>query len=180
MSTDQFIFRKATIKDTADIFRLYKLQSKTNSGLARDESEITRKYVEEFTLRSLKTSTQFVVVDASKENAIAGEIHCYKLEPKVFNHILSNLTIVISPEYQRKGLGKKLFETLLSNISNNRADILRVELIVRESNQNAIKLYESLGFKAEGRFEKRIRSAKNQLEADIPMAWFNPKFRREL
>jgi ribosomal protein S18 acetylase RimI-like enzyme len=179
MSTDQFIFRKSTIKDTGDIFRLYKSLSKSNSGLARDESEITKKYVEEFTLRALKTSTQFVVADVAKENTIVGEIHCYKLEPRVFNHILTDLTIVISPEYQKKGLGKKLFETLLSNISNNRADILRVELTVRESNANALKLYESLGFKAEGRFEKRIRSANNQLEADIPMAWFNPKFRRE-
>jgi len=30
----------------------------------------------------------------------------------------------------------------------------------------------------EGRLEKRIRSASQQLEADIPMAWFNPKYRR--
>ena len=172
------IYRKATIKDTNDIFRLYKAQSKIPGTLARDESEVSKKYVEEFTLRSLKNSTQFVAVDLMKGNLVVGEVHCFKLEPKSFNHVLSNLTIVIHPDYQGRGVGKKLFETLLNNIAQNRADVLRVELIVRESNKKAIKLYEHLGFVMEGRLERRIRSADNQLEADIPMAWFNPKYRR--
>lgn len=178
MSDQQIIYRKATIRDTNDIFRLYKAQSKVPGTLARDESEVTKKYVEEFTLRALKNSTQFVAIDTTKGNCIIGEVHCYKPEPKAFNHILSNLTIVIHPDYQSKGIGGRLFEALLQNITQSRADVLRVELVVRESNLRAIKLYERLGFVVEGRFEKRIRAANNQLEADIPMAWFNPKFRR--
>ena len=178
MSNENLIYRKATVKDTNDIFRLYKAQGKIAGTLARDESEINKKYVEEFTLRSLKNSTQFVAVNLMQNNLVVAEVHGYKLEPKSFNHVLSNITIVVHPTYQGKGVGKRLLETFLNNISQNRADILRVELIVRESNAKAIKLYESLGFKIEGRFERRIRSADNQLEADIPMAWMNPKFRR--
>ncbi len=177
MSTAPFIFRKATIKDTGDIYQLYKKVGKVMGGLARDESEISKTFVEHFTLRSQKNGTQFVVVDSSNENKLFGEIHCYKPEPKVFSHMLTDLTIAIHPDYQGKGIGKKLFETLLSNISSGRADILRVELIVRESNKRAITLYENLGFVKEGRFEKRIRTGEI-LEADIPMAWFNPKYRR--
>lgn len=171
------VFRKANIKDTGDIYKLYKIVSKSNTGLARDEGEISKSLVEQFTLKAQKNGTQFVVIDQANENKLVGEIHCYKPEPKVFNHILGDLIIAIHPEYQKKGIGKKLFETLLSNITSSRADILRVELIVRESNIQAIKMYESLGFLKEGRFEKRIRTG-DVLEADIPMAWFNPKYRR--
>ena len=55
---------------------------------------------------------------------------------------------------------------------------MRVELISRESNLKAISLYESLGFTREGKLDRRIRNNKNELEADIPMAWFNPNFKK--
>lgn len=178
MSIEKIVFRKATIKDTSEIFRLYKLQAKIPGTLNRDEIEISKKYVEEFTLRALKNSSQFVAVDTFRNNLIVGEVHCYKLEPKSYNHALSELSIVIHPEYQGKGLGKRIFEVFLNNIIQNRADILRVELVVKESNVRAIKFFESFGFIIEGRLERRIRSINNKFEAEIPMAWFNPKYRR--
>jgi putative acetyltransferase len=46
-----------------------------------------------------------------------------------------------------------------------------VELIARESNARAIGLYESLGFRREGRLEGRVRRPDGVVEADIPMAW---------
>ncbi|TKC60194.1 GNAT family N-acetyltransferase [Pedobacter hiemivivus] len=96
----------------------------------------------------------------------------YQLEPAVFRHVLSELTIAVDPDYQGKGLGKKLFQTLLADVQSNRTEILRVELIARETNSRAIQLYEKLGFKIEGRFEKRISNNSISFEADIPMAWF--------
>lgn len=178
MDTHNFEFRKATIKDTDGIFKLYKQVSKIKGGLSRSEEEMSKKHVESFVLRSLKNGLEFVIVDKTQENKIIGDIHCCKLEPKVFNHIFSELMIAIHPNYQNKGLGKKLFETLLNYITNSRRDILRVELIVAESNKTAQKMYESLGFVAEGRFEKRISFPDRKPEADIPMAWFNPKYSR--
>jgi len=71
-----------------------------------------------------------------------------------------------------------IFTHLLDFIRNSRHDVLRVELISREFNLKAISFYEGLGFKREGRFEKRIRSNENEFEADIPMAWFNPNFKK--
>jgi ribosomal protein S18 acetylase RimI-like enzyme len=76
------------------------------------------------------------------------------------------------------GIGKKLFGALLEIVSNERPDILRIELIVRESNLKAIGFYQSLGFTIEGRLEKRIRGITGLLEADIPMAWFNASFKK--
>jgi len=168
--TDQFLIRKAGMSDTNGIFDLYKTVSKEIGGLARTEAEVTRSYVENFVNKSFENGLQFVVIN--KLNEIIAEIHCYKLEPTVFRHILSELTIAVSPDYQGKGLGKALFMTLLDDIQSNRPDILRVELIARESNLKAIQLYGKLGFKIEGRFEKRISNDSTTFEADIPMAWF--------
>ena len=52
-----------------------------------------------------------------------------------------------------------------------RPDITRVELIVRQSNDRALRFYESLGFQREGELRLRIRNPDGSLDADIPMAW---------
>ncbi|WP_342328354.1 GNAT family N-acetyltransferase [Pedobacter sp. FW305-3-2-15-E-R2A2] len=172
MDTTQFMIRKASPEDTDQIFELYKTVSKEVGGLARIEKEITKTYIENFSYKSFENGLQFVVTDAFNEQAIIAEIHCYQLEPGVFKHILSELTVAVHPACQGKGLGRLLFQTLLDDIQLNRPDILRVELIARESNSKAIQLYERLGFKIEGRFENRISNGNNSFEADIPMAWF--------
>jgi ribosomal protein S18 acetylase RimI-like enzyme len=177
MNTDQFLIRKAVVKDCESIFDLYNLVSKKNGGLARTENEITKDYVKNFVEKSVQNGIQFVIIDKLLNDKIIAEIHCYKLEPRVFEHILSELTIAVDTKHQGKGLGKKLFQTVLNYIMENRNDIFRVELIARESNTKAIKLYENLGFKIEGRFENRIKNNENIFEADIPMAWFNPNFK---
>lgn len=172
MNGTQFIIRKATPEDTNAIFELYKTVTKEVGGLARIEQEITKAYIENFSNKSFENGLQFVVSGPLDERAIVAEIHCYGMEPVVFKHVLSELTVAVHPDYQGKGLGKKLFQALLDDIQFNRPDILRVELIARESNSKAIQLYEKLGFKIEGRFENRICNSDNSFEADIPMAWF--------
>lgn len=176
MNTDHFVIRKAEVKDFEKIFDLYSQVSKNVGGLARTESEVTKEYVMNFLEKSLHSGIQFVIVNKLHNEKIVAEIHCYQLEPKVFEHVLSELTIAVDTEHQGKGLGKKLFQTVLDYIVENRSDIYRVELIARESNKRAIKLYENLGFKIEGRFVNRIKNSKNDFEADIPMAWFNSNF----
>jgi len=175
MNVIQFFTRKATLEDTNEIFELYKRVSKEVGGLARIEKEISKTYIENFSHKSFENGLQFVVPDPLNEQGIIAEIHCYQLEPGVFKHILSELTVAVHPDYQGKGLGRQLFQTLLDDIQFNRPDILRVELIARESNSKAIQLYEKLGFKIEGRFENRINNGNNSFEADIPMAWFPSK-----
>jgi len=172
MNANQLHIRRAELEDANKIFDLYKTVSEILGGLARTETEITKEYVENFTKKSFENGLQFVVVDKLNEHKIIAEIHCYQLEPAVFRHVLSELTIAVDPDYQGKGLGKKLFQTLLADVQSNRTEILRVELIARETNSRAIQLYEKLGFKIEGRFEKRIRNNSTSFEADIPMAWF--------
>ncbi|MGV3539587.1 MAG: GNAT family N-acetyltransferase [Rufibacter sp.] len=162
--------RVATGQDVAQILRLYQLVSQQVGGLARVEEEITETYVANFSLKASQTGIHLVVEDR-QTGTLVGEIHCYQLEPRVFSHVLSELTVAVHPDYQGQGVGKRLFQTLLQQVEIERSDILRVELIARESNQKAIALYQKLGFQVEGRLVNRIKSSTGGFEADIPMAW---------
>jgi putative acetyltransferase len=88
--------------------------------------------------------------------------------------VLGNLTVAVSPAAQGRGIGRRLFERLLTEVRLHWPHIQRVELVTQESNQRAQRLYESLGFVREGRMERRIRSPHGGVEADIPMAWLRP------
>jgi len=169
------ILRPGRPDDKPRIISLYKKVSRSNDGLARTYDEITEEYVEGFIARSLQDGLQFVMEGPSGPD-IVGEIHCYKLTPRVFGHILSELTVAVDPDYQGQGVGKALFQALLTEVKENRRDILRVELIARESNKKAIGFYQSLGFVIEGRLTNRIRMGGAGFEADIPMSWMNPNY----
>lgn len=172
------LVRQGRPDDRAGILSLYKKVSRHNDGLARTYDEITSAYVDEFVARSLQDGLQFVMEDPDSDDII-GEIHCYKLAPKVFGHILSELTIAVDPDHQGQGIGKALFQALLREVKENRKDILRIELIARESNVKPIEFYKSLGFVIEGRLMNRIRSGASGFEADIPMSWMNPNYLTE-
>lgn len=170
------IIRPVKTEDESEIFRLYKKVAKTPGGIARFEHEITEEYIKNNLEKSLKNGVSFVV-EAPSNHLLIAEIHASRPFPEVFHHILSDLTIVVDPDFQGEGIGKKLFTSFLEHIENQKQDILRVELIARESNTKAIHFYEKLGFNIEGRFENRIYTGEDNFEADIPMAWFNTNYR---
>ena len=167
---DDCTIRPAKPDNLFSIERLYKRVAAVEGGLARTESEITSEYIIDFVTKSQQNGVEFVAVQ-NESHQVVGEIHCYNTGLKVFAHVFGDLTIAVDPLYQRKGIGRKLFTQLLKEVKNNRPNILRVELIVRESNKHAVKFYESLGFKREGKLENRIRSVDGGFEADIFMAW---------
>ena len=86
-----------------------------------------------------------------------GEIHCYKAGIACFDHLLGDLTIAVDPDYQGQGVGKALFMAVLTEVQENRKDILRIELLTGEANKRAIAFYQSLGFVIEGRMPNRYR-----------------------
>jgi ribosomal protein S18 acetylase RimI-like enzyme len=172
-----FKIRQATSEDLNKIYALYKKVATETTGLARSGDEITGQYVEDLMKHSSDSGIELVTDHPENSSQIIAEVHCYKLVPKTFSHVLSELTIAVDPDFQGKGIGRMIFTDLLDLIKTNRPDTMRVELISREFNLKAISFYESLGFKREGRLEKRIRSNANEFEADVPMAWFNPNYK---
>ena len=173
-----YVIRQATTADFDKVKTLYKKVAEQTIGIARTGNEITENYILNFMTSASVNGIELVIEHPEKANQLIGEIHCYKLVPGVFDHILSELTIVVDPDFHGKGLGKILFLDLLEFIRNKRPDILRVELVARESNRKAIEFYKKLGFVEEGRLENRIKSVGGGFEADIPMAWFNKNFER--
>jgi len=170
----EIIIKRAGIEDIDGIKNLYEKVASVEGGLARRKDEITKNYIEHFLNKSIQIG--IVLIAAVKDsNKIIGEIHCYGSGLKVFEHVLGDLTIAVDPDYQGKKIGRMLFEKLLEIVKTEKPVINRIELIARESNLKAIKFYESLGFKIEGRFENRIKSVGGGLEADIPMAWLRER-----
>jgi ribosomal protein S18 acetylase RimI-like enzyme len=105
-----------------------------------------------------------------------GEVHGYKNSLVVFRHVLGDLTLVVDPAHQKKKIGRTLLTIFLWESARHHSDVGKVELICRESNGKAIQLYQSLGFRIEGRMEMRIKNTDGAYEADIPMGWQNPSF----
>ncbi|MDP3788530.1 MAG: GNAT family N-acetyltransferase [Candidatus Chromulinivorax sp.] len=175
-SLQNYTIRKATMDDEQALKKMYKKVAAIPGGLARTEYEITDAYIHKTLSAGVERGLALVV---EKDNALIGSMIKYRLEPKIFSHVLADGSILIDPDYQGKGIGSKLISQFLQEIQNHHPDILRVEIIARESNQ-ALKLYEKLGFKQEGRFEKRIQGIHGKLEADIPMVWMNQNFDQNL
>jgi ribosomal protein S18 acetylase RimI-like enzyme len=169
-------FRTADLEDVERILKLYQVVAKQEGGLARIEKEITEEYVRNFVTKSIAAGLIIVGVHPEDENALVAEIHAYKPGITVFDHVLSDLTIAIHPDHQGKKIGRTIFTIFLEEVGRNMPNIGRVELITRESNARAIKLYQSLGFRIEGRMEMRIKNSAGMYEADIPMGWQNPNF----
>ncbi|GAB3223439.1 GNAT family N-acetyltransferase [Algoriphagus aestuariicola] len=166
--------RVSRVEYWQEILDLYRRVAFIPGGLSRSPDEVSVEYVRDFLKKSHESGVSLIAFSGMQ---IVGEVHAFKLNPKVFSHVLSELTVVVDPNFIGKGVGKALFLAFLAEVRSNRPDILRVELIARESNAKAIQLYGSLGFQQEGRMEKRINSGKGHFEADIPMAWINPNFR---
>jgi putative acetyltransferase len=169
--------RKATWNDAEALLKLYKRVADIEGGISRSTNEINDAYINEILTKSLNGGFILVAENPFHSAELVAEIHTYPTGIQSLKHTLGHLQIVVHPDFQGTGIGRRIFSTLLQDITANHHNIARVELIVRESNTRAIHFYKTLGFIEEGRFEKRILSATGELECDIPMAWFNPNFK---
>lgn len=168
--------RNAAAEDLSMIKLLYREVARQGGRIARTEQEITGEYIENFLGKSISSGLILVAEHPENPAELIAEIHAYNPGPAAFRHVYSDLTVVVHPSFQGKKIGRTIFTIFLEEIGLNRTDIGRVELITRESNLNAIKFYQSMGFLIEGRFEMRIKSPDGNYEADIPMVWQNPNF----
>jgi|APAra7269096979_1048534.scaffolds.fasta_scaffold00401_16 putative acetyltransferase len=169
-------YRTATPTDIPAIVKLYKAVSKIEGYIARLEHEVTEDYVSHFLHKSIESG--LIIVGENEENPeeLIAEIHGYTSDLTIFKHVLGDVTFLVHPDHQGKGIGRTIITIFLDEIANNRPDIGKVELFTGESNRRAIGLYQSLGFMIEGRMELRYRTPSGTYEADIPMGWQNPNF----
>lgn len=154
---------------------LYAQVAAVPDGIIRRRDEISQTYIEDFFNKSLYKGLMLLSI---ADEQIIGEIHAYTPDLYAFQHILTDLTIVVRPAFQGQGVGRQLFETFLNTVRMEYPHILRVELYVREHNVRNVAFYSSLGFINEGRQENKIYMGEGKFETPLHMAWFNPNYHR--
>ena len=93
--------RTAELTDLAAIKKLYQHVARAGNGIARLEHEVTDEYVHNFISRSLASGLIIVAEHPENKNEIVAEIHAYKPGIRVFEHVLSELTIDrFNPHFQ--------------------------------------------------------------------------------
>ena len=167
--------RFLTPEDLSGLHQLYYAVAQQGNGIIRFPEEITEDYIRGFIDKSRKTGLGLVI---EEDGQIVGNIHAYMDSIKVFRHVLLGLTIVVHPEHQGKGIGRRLFTRFLELVERGRPDILRVELFVREINKKALNFYEKLGFVREGVLRDELYMLDGSFHTPIAMAWRNPNFRK--
>jgi RimJ/RimL family protein N-acetyltransferase len=168
-------YRNAERRDIPALLKLYRDVAEISGGIARRKEELSEEFVTNFVEKSLDNGLIIVLENEDNPEELIAEIHAWKPGIRLLEHIMCELTILVHPRFQGKGIGRTIFTIFLDEIVNHRPDVGRVELLTAESNLKAQHLYQSLGFFIEGRFEMRLRTDTG-FEADIPMSWQNPGF----
>ncbi len=91
---------------------------------------------------AMDTGTLFFVAKSGEKTVGYIGISCILDEGYITN-------IAVSEKYRKKGIGTALLNRVFSEASDKQLSFVSLE--VRESNQNAISLYTTLGFKEEGK-----------------------------
>ncbi len=175
----QYQIQKSSSADIKAVLDLYTEVVRHSGGIIRIEEEVTSDYVRSFLQKSIQSGIAYHIADPAKAQSIIAEIHAYKPGLSAFRHILADLTIVVHPDFQGKGLGKQLFLAFLEEVQTKFTEVLRVELFVREQNTSAIRFYRKMGFIEEGRLKHKILNLDGSLETPLEMTWFNPGFQQK-
>jgi ribosomal protein S18 acetylase RimI-like enzyme len=89
---------------------------------------------------------------------------------EALSHVF-RLTIVVHPGFRNEGVGEALMRDLMG-WAKRTSRFGKIELLVRVTNERAIRRYLKLGFAEEGRYRKRVRLPDGYLVDDIAMGWF--------
>jgi len=162
----EYSFRPLRLSDAPEALILMR---HAEGGLGRLPDEMDLPWMEEALGGALAGGVAIGAWDASR---LIGLIKASRMPSVQFQHVLWDLTVAVDPAAQGRGVGQKLFMELIASASSMTPTIKRIELVVREGLTHAIRLYERIGFRQEGRFERRFRLADGTYEADLPMALF--------
>ncbi len=113
----------------------------TTLGIASERVSNSQAFIDNLT----KKDHLFV---AEVDGAVVGVAGLHEYPSPRMRH-KGHLGIMVSPDHQGKGVGRKLMEALLE-LADNWLMLDRVELEVFANHTPAIRLYESMGFVSEG------------------------------
>ncbi|HEU4621806.1 MAG TPA: GNAT family N-acetyltransferase [Burkholderiaceae bacterium] len=103
---------------------------------------------------------------------LVGWVEMTRYDQPSIRHNGTLVNVGVAKDYRGQGIGRRLIEEALARAWN--AEFLRVELFVIETNVNAIRLYESLGFKESGRL-RHMLCRNGQFSDRVMMDIFHPR-----
>jgi putative acetyltransferase len=164
--SEAIAIRPTTPADAPAILTVHLAAASNGGGLAREPDEMDLAAIESSLARPFQDGVALI---AWIDGRPAGEIHASRYAPRQFAHNLTELTVAVHPDFQGRGVGAALFEALFAEAGKMAPPIERIELLCREGNDGALRLYQRLGFVIEGRFPKRVRLSDGTLEDDLAM-----------
>lgn len=168
------IIRMAIPSDREQIAKLYHSVAGSVKGISRRPHEITETYI--YSLLNRKESQIVFLVAVNDKNSIIGCVHGTKNGLEMYDHILSDLTIIVDPEYQKQGIGRQLGHAFLKYVAENRPDVKRVEMEILKDILPIVDL-EKVGFVKEGEIIGRIRNEDGSFSDSSLLMWENPNFK---
>jgi len=167
------LIRNVNRSDREDIAEIYQAVAESMEGISRRPHEITDTYV--YSLLNKKSTEIIFLVAVDEDEQVVGAVHAIKNGLEMYNHILTELTVLVKPACQSNGIGRQLAFAFLDHIFNQRPDVMRVEMEVNH-NLERVKIYETVGFIQEGLAKNRTRHVDGTFSDSVLMAWTNPNF----
>ena len=159
----QFNIRPVQFDDAHPLYAIRHMEGVRENLLATPASRISD--TEEY-INSLTSNDHVIVaemVTKKGEPLVIGSASLH-LETSLRLRHCAEMGIMVHTEYQNKGVGKKLTESLL-DIADKWLKLIRIELNVFKDNTPAVKLYESFGFVIEG--TRKFAAIKNGKYSDL-------------
>jgi putative acetyltransferase len=138
------LIRPVRLSGSEDINEMRRQKDIRANTLALVTETIT--FTEGF-LKSIRRDDHVLV--AGLDGKVVGMV-CVHIFKSARQRHVACLSMMVRAEYQGQGIGKKLLENIL-DLVDNWLMLVRVELDVTPDNERAIRLYNSFGFKVEGK-----------------------------
>lgn len=152
----EFTIRKPSADNAEEIINYSKLLfSSTDQVLTIPEEYTITVEGEMEWIKNINNNPNSLLLIAKLNTKIIGFLFFIHNQKKKTSHT-GEFGVNVHPEYRGIGVGQQLVETLLKWAKQNE-QIEKVYLQVFVTNNNAIKLYEKLGFIEEGRHIKAIK-----------------------
>lgn len=161
------IIREARIEDAAILVEAERTTAQTPGLLISRPSELN---MEAFERKIVELAAIGRYIVAETDGQVVGHALLDPMPLEAIAHVF-RLTIVVHPGFLGRGIGAALMRDLLDWAAQTRR-VEKIELLVRATNERAIRLYAKLGFVEEGRLKRRVRFADGSFIDDVTMAWF--------
>ncbi|HEX6174261.1 MAG TPA: GNAT family N-acetyltransferase [Candidatus Binatia bacterium] len=161
------IIRVARIEDAAVLTKAEQDTAQIPGLLVSRPHELT---TESFAAKITELATLGRYIVAENNERIIGHALLDPMRLEATAHIF-RLTIVVHSGFQNRGVGEALMRDLM-NWAKQAPNLRKIELLVRATNERAIRLYFRMGFIEEGRFRERVGLVNGGFVDDLAMAWF--------